>query len=143
MNIGLLKIKSWKYNEFIGEVQAFTKGVFWILPSKIDIFLDSLHPVYANLFKGKVQGDCSLNQFYHDEDGNEECTELKFSLVEFPFEIMSNRRDSYLVVSHNQLFSNTWKISISSGKVLEEVIDIFIPANDDTRLITATSQSYW
>ena len=107
----------------IGEVEAFTKDVFWILPSKIDIFLDSLHLVYADLFTGKVQGDCLLNQFYRDEYGNEECTELKFSLVEFSFEIMSNRRDSYLVVSDNQLFTNTWKISISSGKVLEEVID--------------------
>ena len=79
--------------------------------------------MYADLFKGKVQGDCSLNGFYHDEYGNEECTKPKFSLVEFPFEIMSNRRDSYLVVSDNELFTNTWKISIRSREVLEEVID--------------------
>ena len=123
LNIGLLKIKSWEYNEFTGEADALTKGVFWILPNKIDIFLYSLYPVYADLFKGKVQGDCSLNGFYHDEYGNEECTEPKFSLVEFPFEIMSNRRDSYLVVSDNELFTNTWKISIRSREVLEEVID--------------------
>ncbi|MBN3944476.1 MAG: hypothetical protein HWQ40_32900 [Nostoc sp. NMS9] len=36
---------------------------------------------------------------------------------------MSNRNDSYLVVSDNELFTNTWKISIRSREVLEEVID--------------------
>jgi hypothetical protein len=111
LNIGLLKIKCWEYNEFTGEADALTKGIFWILPSKTNIFLDSLHPVYADLFKGKVLGDFSLNRFYQDEYGNEEFTKPKFSLVEFPFEIISNRSDSYLVVSDTELFTNTWKIS--------------------------------
>ncbi|MEI1373723.1 caspase family protein [Nostoc sp.] len=123
LNIGLLTIKCWEYNDFTGGADALTKGVFLILPSKPDIFLDSLHPVYADLFKGKVQGDFSLNRFYQDENGDEECTKPKFSLVEFPIEIMSNRSDSYLVVSDNELFTNTWKISIRSREVLEEVID--------------------
>ncbi|MEH2421165.1 MAG: caspase family protein [Nostoc sp.] len=123
LNISLLKIKCWEYNDFTREADTLTKGIFLILPSKTDIFLDSLHPVYADFFKGKVQGDFSLNRFYQDEYGEEECTKPKFSLVEFPFEIMSNRRDSYLVVSDNELFTNTWKISIRSREVLEEVID--------------------
>ncbi|MEH2255668.1 caspase family protein [Nostoc sp.] len=123
LNIGLLKMKCWEYNEFTGEADALTKGVFWILPSKTDIFLDSLHPVYADLLKGKVQGDFSLNRFYQHEYGNEEFTKPKFSLVEFPFEIISNRSDSYLVVSDTELFTNTWKISLISREVLEEVID--------------------
>ena len=64
-----------------------------------------------------------MNRFYQDEYGNEEFTKPKFSLVEFPFEIISNRSDSYLVVSDTELFTNTWKISLISREVLEEVID--------------------
>ncbi|MEH2083320.1 MAG: hypothetical protein V7K89_26105, partial [Nostoc sp.] len=51
-----INIECWEYNEVIGEPNSFFKGTFWILPGKSHIFLDSLHPVYADFLKGKYKG---------------------------------------------------------------------------------------
>lgn len=124
LNDSLLQIQCWEYDQVTDDMYTSVKGIFWILPNKAGIFINSLHPVYTELLKSKVTGKVYLNQSYIDyEYGSYHYDEPKFSLVEFPLTIMSNRSDTYLTVKDNKLFSGTWEVCIKSREILEEVID--------------------
>lgn len=123
INSDLLTIKSYEYDHNMEGYDCCTAGIFWVFPSKNHIFVDSLHPIYGDLLKGKTKGNFYLNHCYQREDGEEECSDLKFSLTEFPLNTMNNRRDSYLVVSNDNAFENTWKVCIKTEEGLKEFID--------------------
>jgi uncharacterized caspase-like protein/uncharacterized protein (UPF0335 family) len=119
----LLKINYYEFDDRMEGYYSCSAGIFWVLPSKNHIFVDSLHPIYGDLLKGKIKGNFSLNHCYQGEYGQEECSNLKFSLTEFPINTMNNRGDSYLVVSDEATFENTWKVCIKTEESLKEFID--------------------
>ncbi len=127
INEDLLTIKCAEYHDEVDDYYSSIKGIFWIFPSKTNIFIDSLHPVYADLFKGATKGTVALNSSYQNQSryGDEYTgyTNPKFSLTEFPLKNMSNRNDSYLIVNDDKSFTKTWKISIRTQDSLTEIID--------------------
>src|SRR4028119_1037647 len=105
-------------------------GRFLVLPSKKDIFLDSLHPNYWNILEveRKTIGTYSLNEIvksYSEVDGEVYfCGSDSISLNEFNPNTLSDS-NSYLILEEDQRFSYTWKICFQSSEVLQEVIEHF------------------
>ncbi|MBD2084322.1 hypothetical protein NDA03_09420 [Trichocoleus sp. Lan] len=114
-----------EYFDLAGEICPFTKGRFWILPSKKAIFLQSLDYYYWNLLKveGKTMGIFYLDKLVVDDD-NSELVIPQIPLEKFNPETLSSR-DTYLVLNEDNLFPNTWQVCISSREVLREFIDHF------------------
>ncbi len=79
-------------------------GIFWVLPSKKQEFIQSLKPNYPHL---QISGDFYINP-----------------VEEFSPYTLSDS-DSYLVLSEDKLFPYTWQVCISSGEVLEEFLGHF------------------
>lgn len=105
------------------DVYHNTKGIFWVLPSKKDIFLESLNPIYWSLLEGETVGNFYLNDFRDDGYG---CGPVidRIPLDECRPETLSDN-DTYLILSEDKLFPYTWQLTISSKEVLEEFISHF------------------
>jgi hypothetical protein len=136
----LLNLKYWEYTDVLAEADLFTKARFLVLPSKKDIFLESLHPNYWNSLQAeeKTVGDYELNtctlveldDYFWEEA---QCIVSRppmceavpsFLLDEFNPDTLSDR-DTYLVVNYDKLFPGTWQVFISSREVLEEFLTHF------------------
>jgi hypothetical protein len=123
----LLKLKYWVTIEEAGVVGDSTKGFFWVLPSKKNLFLNSLHHNYWVLLdEGKIVGDYYLNDFtkidnqlIYLEDALPSIT-----LNEFNPHNLSDP-DSYLILNADNLFPYTLQVCISSSAVLEEFVGYF------------------
>lgn len=109
------------YDEF--EVAHSVAGIFWVLPSKKEIFLESLHRNYWSVIKGQTEGSFYLNDV--DDDGYGCGPVIPSRLLdEFSPNTLSNT-NSYLVLSDDQRFPGTWQVCICSLEVLEEFIGHF------------------
>jgi len=126
----LLKIKSyvdWQEQQVICEKLTAT---YWILPSKRDLFLNSLNPQLLPLLdtfliglEREIQGDIYLN--YYEHDGWGYGTVFPSDLLdEFKADTLSDAQ-SYLIVNSDKLFPYAWQVSISSSEVLEEFLGHF------------------
>jgi len=130
----LLNLKYWEYTDVFAEADLFTKARFWVLPSKKDIFLESLHPNYWNSLQAeeKIVGNFELNTctYFWEEDqgivsGLPICEAVPSLLLdEFNPDTLSDR-DTYLIANYDKLFPGTWQVSISSREVLEEFLSQF------------------
>jgi hypothetical protein len=119
----VLSLKYWEFFDLAGEICPFTKGTFWILPSKKDIFLESLHPNYWSLLQveGKTVGNCYLNKRGSDGSLYGEFIIPGIPLEEFSPDTLSDT-DTYLVLSEDKLFPYTWQAYLSLSEVLEEFL---------------------
>jgi DNA-binding CsgD family transcriptional regulator len=128
----LLTLKYWRdEDEF--DIEEVIAGRFFVLPSKEDIFLESLHPNYWSIreFVGKIVGTFYLNElkklYYYDERYGS-CSYYRacssISVDEFNPNTLS-ASNSYLVLREDKRFSYTLQICISSREVLQEFIDHF------------------
>ncbi|MBW4561177.1 MAG: hypothetical protein KME32_08440 [Mojavia pulchra JT2-VF2] len=101
-------------------------GRFWVLPSKEDIFLDSMQVSYPNSLKGEVQGSFSLNSYenYIDDDGVDWGGIVSMSPEEFKIEHLGDI-SSYLIIHEDKLFPYAWQVCIGYKEVLEEFISYF------------------
>jgi hypothetical protein len=62
LNPYLLKLNYWVFIEEIGEASGSPVGIFWVLPSQKDIFLEKMNPNYWSLFENeRVEGNVYLN----------------------------------------------------------------------------------
>ena len=136
----LLNLKYWEYTDVLAEADLFTKARFLVLPSKKDIFLESLHPNYWNSLQAeeKTVGDSELNTctlvelddyFWEEAQGFAPrplmCEAVPSILLdEFNPDTLSDT-DTYLVVNYDKLFPGTWQVFISSREVLEEFLSHF------------------
>ncbi|MEH2046289.1 helix-turn-helix domain-containing protein [Nostoc sp.] len=140
----LLNLKYWEYSDAVEEICLCTKGRFWVLPNKKDIFLESLHLNYWHILQveGKTVGDCCINTCYKKDppleimwaamNGYEEYERryIAFSnitLEEFNPESLSDGR-AYLIVNYDERFNdkwNMWKVSINLKEVLQEFFSYF------------------
>lgn len=121
----LLNIKYWKYSNDLGRTDCFVKDRFWVLPSKKDIFLESLHPNYWILLQapGITVGDCCLNKW--EKIGNKYYNVISsIALEEFHLVTFSDRQ-SYLIFSDDERFDDSCKVSITSREILEEFLNYF------------------
>jgi len=127
----LLTLKYWIDGEEL-DTEEVIAGRFFVLPSKEDIFLESLHPNYWSIkeFVGKTVGSFYLNKLkkIHDDIG---CTILVFyracsniSIDEFNLKTLS-ASNSYLILKEDKLFPYTWQIYINSSEVLQEFLEHF------------------
>jgi len=128
----LLTLKYWTDEEEFNTEEVIA-GRFLVLPSKKDIFLESLHPNYWSIreFVGKIIGTFYLNElkelYYYDERYGScgyyrACSSI--SVDEFNLNTLS-ASNSYLVLREDKRFSYTLQICISSSEVLQEFIDHF------------------
>lgn len=115
-------------------VTLSTVGRIWVLPSKKDIFLDSLSPEYWDVLQAqeKTAGQVSLNKCINiDNYTYGVCSVVSNSEIiprsEFRIESISDN-SSYMILSEDKLFPYTWQSSISSSEVLEEFITYFAKA---------------
>ena len=128
----LLTLKYWIDEEEFNTEEVIA-GRFLVLPSKKDIFLESLHPNYWSIreFVGKIVGTFYLNEvkklYYYDERYGS-CSYYRacssISVDEFNPNTLS-ASNSYLVLREDKRFSYTLQICISSREVLQEFIDHF------------------
>jgi hypothetical protein len=128
----LLTLKYWIDEEEFNTEEVIA-GRFLVLPSKTDIFLESLHPNYWSIreFVGKIVGTFYLNEvkklYYYDERYGS-CSYYRacssISVDEFNPNTLS-ASNSYLVLREDKRFSYTLQICISSREVLQEFIDHF------------------
>jgi hypothetical protein len=144
----LLTLKYWidgSEEDNLDEVQVIA-GIFLVLPSKRDAFLESLHPNYWNILEVERK---TIGTFYLN-DIRKACdkTDVDFfdyyyvsssiSLQEFNPDTLSDDRSSYLVLGEDKRFSYTWQICISSSEDLQEFIDyvgkILIPDGNNPYL---------
>lgn len=101
----------------IGE--EYILGEIWVIPSKEDIFLESMQFQYPNLLQGEVSGEFVLIELDDELD-------RFYSLVTQEFNIQNlSDSDSYVIVQNNELFPYTGQVYIRSKKVLEEFLHHF------------------
>ncbi|MEG4009628.1 hypothetical protein QUA41_25190 [Microcoleus sp. Pol11C1] len=133
----ILNFKYWTLLELEPELTA---GAVWVLPSKKELFLNSLDARFSTLIEGKTRGVFYINKITErlidSSDFSEKInvslayckrTSLQIPLKKnekFPIETLSNR-DSYLLLSEDKLFPYAWQVSISSSEVLEEFLGHF------------------
>lgn len=150
----LLTLKYWIDEEDLS-VEEVIAGRFLVLPSKKDIFLESLHHNYWSMreFVGETEGTFFLNELKEFRDYSESYGGYRYfrvcssiSVDEFNPNTLSDS-NSYLIVGEDKLFSYTWQICINSSEVLQEFIDHFgnililddgIPNTDDDDVIPDT-----
>ncbi|MBD1904451.1 hypothetical protein NDI37_00465 [Funiculus sociatus GB2-A5] len=106
-------------------------GRIWVLPSKKDIFLNSLPVEYWDVMQvqEKTIGTVSLNRCEMVDEGLYGfCTVIPDSEIiprdEVRIEAVSDN-SSYLMLSEDKLFPYTWQASITSSEVLIEFIGYF------------------
>jgi hypothetical protein len=128
----LLTLKYWRdKDEF--DIEEVIAGRFFVLPSKKNIFLESLHPNYWSIkeFVGKTVGTFYLNElkqfhYEHVQYGNcpycRACSSI--SVDEFNLKTLSDS-NSYLILGEDKRFSYTWQIGINSSEDLKEFLDHF------------------
>lgn len=94
-------------------------GIIWVIPSKEDIFLQSIKDKYQAVFRGDTRGEFRL--YYYDEISEQMIYEKpeNFNIEDFA------DRESYLILTEDKLFPYAWQVSISSKEVLREFITIF------------------
>ncbi|MBD1878863.1 helix-turn-helix transcriptional regulator [Coleofasciculus sp. FACHB-T130] len=121
-----LSLQYWEYFDLAGQIYLFTKAMVWILPSKKDAFLDSLHAYYWHPLKEeeRTTGVFKFNKLGCDNTGYEGCVIDRIPLEEFNPETLSSR-DTYLILSEDKIFTDTWQVCISSKEVLQEFIGHF------------------
>ncbi len=105
-------------------VDSYIAGRFLVLPTKKDIFLDSLHPNYWNLLEieRKTVGTFFLNELERIDDY---CSPLpSIILNEFTPYFLSDS-DSYLILDEDKRFSKNYQACISSSTVLQEFFSYF------------------
>ncbi|MEP0798698.1 helix-turn-helix transcriptional regulator [Funiculus sociatus GB2-M1] len=121
-----LSLQYREYFDLAGEIYSFTKGRFWILPSKKDTFLDSLHAYYWHPLKEeeRITGICYLNKLGCDNNGYEGCVIDRIPLDKVNSETLSNR-DTYLILNEDKIFPDTLQVCIRSREVLQEFISHF------------------
>ncbi|MBD1840377.1 hypothetical protein H6F78_05690 [Coleofasciculus sp. FACHB-64] len=106
-------------------------GILWVLPSKKDVFLNSLPVEYWDVMQveEKTIGEVSLNKCRMVDDGIYGfCSVIPDSEIiprdEVRIEALSEN-SSYLILSEDKLFPYTWQASITSSEVLKEFIGYF------------------
>ncbi|BAY38546.1 hypothetical protein NIES2111_28940 [Nostoc sp. NIES-2111] len=118
------------------EISYSTLGRIWIIPSKEDIFWQSLQSRYPNLSETRqATGSLTLNHRYEieyhlgDIGENSDFPEIKAeNIVNSPekFDITSlASSNSYLVINDDSLFPYSWQVCITSSEVLKEFISYF------------------
>ncbi|MBD1836026.1 hypothetical protein H6F61_25915 [Cyanobacteria bacterium FACHB-472] len=101
-------------------VTPFILGKIWVLPSKEDVFLESMQFQYPNILRGEVVGEFVLNYWDDKVDRWDD------SIVSEKITIKNlSDKDSYLIVQENELFPYTGEVCISSREILKEFIDNF------------------
>jgi hypothetical protein len=122
----ILNLNYWVFIEEVSEVGWQTVGRFWILPSKKNIFLEQMNPIYWSRFENeRVEGDVYLNSA--ESDGYASWVVPDSDIVarkEFSPDTLSDT-DTYLILRKDKLFPDTWQAYISSSEVLEEVLGHF------------------
>ncbi|MBE9224662.1 hypothetical protein IQ264_04150 [Phormidium sp. LEGE 05292] len=101
------------------EYEFSTLGIIWIIPSKEDVFLQSIQDQYPSVFEGDTTGVFKL---YYDNYFSGEISSLKpkdFSIEKFA------ASQTYLILTEDKLFPYVWQVSISSKEVLREFITSF------------------
>lgn len=100
-------------------IEYITLGDIWVLPSKEDVFLESMQFQYPGILRGEITGTFVLKDY--DPDLQE-----WYSIVKKDFNIENlSDRDSYLILQENEIFPYTQQVCISSGEMLKEFIDHF------------------
>jgi len=133
----ILNFKYWTLLELEPELIA---GAVWVLPSKKELFLNSLDARFSTLIEGKTRGLFYINKITERLiDSSDLPEKINVSLAyckrtilqiplkkneKFPLETLSNR-DSYLLLSEDKLFPYAGQVSISSSEVLEEFLGHF------------------
>ncbi|MBD2490168.1 hypothetical protein BCD64_02275 [Nostoc sp. MBR 210] len=118
------------------DVYWSTLGRVWILPSKENIFWQSIQTRYPNLLEiAETTGSLILNKRdeleYHlgDIGENSDFPEIKVeNIIDSPekFDVNSlGSSDSYVVVNDDSLFPYSWQVYITSTEVLKEFIGYF------------------
>lgn len=104
------------------EYKMILLGLFWILPSKKQIFLDTVKEkeitvIYQIESKQKLQGLFPLN-YYHEIPSLEKHPKnfSKYDLAD---------RNTYIILDEDKLFPYTWQTCINSVEVLEEYLTYF------------------
>ncbi|MGB3508715.1 MAG: hypothetical protein WBA93_05630 [Microcoleaceae cyanobacterium] len=105
------------------EYKMILLGLFWILPSKKQIFLDTVKQkeitaIYQMGTQQELQGLFCLN-YYHDIP----------SLEKYPRDFSKHNladKDTYIILDEDKLFPYTWQTCINSGEVLEEYLSYFV-----------------
>lgn len=128
----LLTLKYWIDGEELNKEEVIA-GRFLVLPSKKDIFLESLHHNYWSIqeFVGQTVGTFYLNEYrkiYYEKNGTDFAYYQIYSsiaLQEFNPDTLSDDRNSYLILGEDQLFYYTWQICINSSAVLQEFLEHF------------------
>ncbi|WP_375479415.1 helix-turn-helix transcriptional regulator [uncultured Nostoc sp.] len=112
----LLNLKYWEYSDAVEEICLCTKGRFWVLPNKKDIFLESLHLNYWHILQ--VEGQTVGDRYIAGSS---------MTLEEFNPETLSDG-STYLVVNYDERFNdkwNMWKVSINLKEVLQDFLSYF------------------
>jgi hypothetical protein len=137
----LLQLKSHTYIEEQLTLGYILKGIFWVLPSKKSLFLESIHHNYWSLFEeGEIVGEFYLNKLI-DEDGYGYGTVLPSRILdEFNPNTLSDP-ESYLVLSQDKLFPYTFQVCISYSAVLEEFLGYFVKIILDYEAAVVSSQT--
>ena len=139
----ILSFKYWTEEEVTPEL--ITAGAVWILPSKKELFLNSIDARFTTIIEGKTRGSVSINEIVkkyplinsHVRRRGERNVYVKAyykgtslpqvtpkTSEKFFIETLSNR-DSYVILSEDKLFPYAWQVSISSSEVLEEFLRYF------------------
>jgi hypothetical protein len=103
-------------------------GIIWVIPSKKDVFLESLLPQYWNILQSeeKIVGRVRFNEYTDDGYGCGSVipdTEI-IPRHEVHLEALSDT-NSYLILGEDRLFPYTWQASISSSEILKEFVGYF------------------
>ncbi|MEG4021382.1 hypothetical protein [Microcoleus sp. S13C4] len=125
--------------------ELITAGAVWVLPSKKELFLNSIDPRFTTIIEGKIRGNFYINEIAkeyllinsHVRRIGERNVYVKAhykrtsppkvppkTSEKFFIETLSNR-DSYVILSEDKLFPYAWQVSISSSEVLEEFVGHF------------------
>lgn len=104
---------------FYKKYKFSTLGIIWIIPSKEDVFLQSIKDQYPSVFEGDTTGVFKL---YYDDLFVGKIISLKpkdFNIEKFA------ASQTYLILTEDKLFPYVWQVSISSKEVLREFITNF------------------
>ncbi len=123
--------------------ELVTAGSLWVLPSKKELFFNSIDPRFTTLIEGKTRGSFYINEITKEQLINSHVRRGEPNVYvrahyrrrflpkillnkneKFPIETLSNR-DSYVIFSEDKLFPYAWQVSISSSEVLEEFLGHF------------------
>jgi hypothetical protein len=95
-------------------------GLVWVLPSKEDVFLNSMQNTYPDALQGELTGTRFLSYYCEMRGEIISMVDRKnFNIYELSAD------DSYLVFEKDKLFPYALQTCISSPKILEEFIPFF------------------